>query len=93
MAAPKYKPLDFSSDLTIDAAVAYGQAAQALDSAATIAIASADAESLTTVAALWMRVGESLLGDAEEEESDEDEAEHKPHKLGFHNDHKENDDE
>lgn len=84
--AAKYVPLDYKSGNTVlDLSAVMTQAAQALDAAATVAVASADAEALSTVAALWLRMADSLTDG--EEEDDEDEEGHvvKAHKLGFHN--------
>ena len=90
MAAPKYRPIDFSDEVTLDAGLAYAQASQALDSAAAIAVSSADAETLTTVAALWMRIGESLVHADEEDGETETVVEVSSTGLGFNNNHKEN---
>lgn len=94
MAAPKYKPIDFSSDVVLDLGLVYAQASQALDSAASIAITSGDVEGLTTIAALWMRMGETLghLGE-DEDEDDEDVTKVVSSSLGFNNNHKETDNE
>lgn len=85
MALPKYVPLDYKSGETVlDLSTVYTQAAQAIDAAASIAVASADAEALSTCAALWMRMADNL---AESEDEDESEETHtvKAQQLGFHN--------
>lgn len=91
---PKYKPLNYDKDVSIDYAVAYGQAAKALDAAAVVALASSDAEALSTVAALWMRIGDALLGADDDEEVDVTSKEGVAvTTLGFNNNHKESEDE
>lgn len=96
--APKYVGLGLAKgkEVLLDAATAYCQAAQALDAAADIAVASADAEQLTTVAALWMKIGEELGISTEDEEEHAHDVSSKKQgsgdgTLGFNNLHLEED--
>lgn len=55
----------------ISLAIAFGQAAAALDIAATMAVESRDVESLSQIAMVWIEMG-SRLGSGEDDDVDDD---------------------
>jgi hypothetical protein len=70
MAKTKYMGLDYAdADTVLDASAAMVQAARALDVSAELAVECKDTETLTTVAALWIKIGETLGEGGESEES------------------------
>lgn len=79
-----YKPLNYESeDTVLDPAVAYVQAARALDVAAERAVELNDGETLSNVAALWIKIAESLTGEADDEEEEKKEEHHEAASIGF----------
>lgn len=65
----KYIPLDYENpDTLLNLAAAFVQAAQVLDIAAQDAIQCKDRNTLTDVAALWIRLGEGLKHETEDDE-------------------------
>ena len=66
------------ADTVLDAASATVQAARALDVSAELAVESRDTETLTTVAALWIKIAENLG-----ESSDTEEKPTEKNGLGF----------
>lgn len=73
MGKTKYEGLNYKDpESVLGAGTAYVQAAQALDVAAESAVQSGDRDTLTTVAALWIKIAESLLDDDAPEEGEEE---------------------